>query len=464
MGNNLKKGLFLLLILFFASFGIEFASAEEVTSSDFGIEQTGILPSNPFYFFKTWGRNIRQTFSFSDLARAELQLNILNEQAAEIRKLDELNVLKLEAFLRAVDNFEKGISALGLRMAVLKGVPGADKFVENFLDKALKYYDLLDVLVYKFENNQNADKLRESVADSLDKLVEVVLVVPNNIVSTKKFMEGFELASSRQRSELREFRAVEFVDRMELQASADLLSAMLRLKDSLLLKFSGRLQAVKIGDSNIMNLLEGSTGDILLRLKVIDEAREKIVDSDIKNQINIVRNRVFDKVRMKNLISEVTAKDTLDIAQDKLNEVASTVVGQSSKTSANVAQLIDRARFNFEEARKFYEEESFSSAYSQALSAGAAAENALSQVLIDGNDFKEELRNIKLYFDSLSNIARKAGSNIASESKISKEFKDAEKMIARLSDLISDNKNLFQIRKNIRELKMKTSLLSQMLE
>ena len=461
MGNNLKKGLFLLLALFFVFLEADFVLAEEVTSSDLGIEQTGILPSNPFYFFKTWGRNIRQTFSFSDLARAELQLSILNEQAAEIRKLDELNVLKEEAFLKAVVNFEESVSALGARIATLKGASGVDKFIENFLDKIFKYQDILDSLIYKFENNENADKLRESAKEALGKLVGVVSSLPNNIVSSKKFIESFESAALKQRSELREFRATEFINRMEGQVSTEILSSLLKLKDSLLLKFVGRLQAMKAADGNIFNLLETFPGDVLLRLKVVDEVREKIVDPDIKNQINIVRKRVFDKARMKNLISEVMARDALTNVQGKLSEMASALVEQSSRTPANVAQLIERARFNFEEARKFFEEESFSSSYSQALSAGAAMENALSQIIMNSNDLNEELKNIKIYFDSLSGIARQS---IISDLKITNEFKDIEKTIARISDLMSDSKKIDQARKAVRELKGRMSLLSQMLD
>ncbi len=208
MGNNLKKGMFLLLILVATTLSANFAFAQDVTSSDLGVEQTGILPSNPFYFFKTWGRNIRQTFSFSELARAQLQLDILNEQAAEIRKLDELNVIKVEPFLKAVNNFSDSVLALNSRVVALKDVPGADKFVESLLDKTLKYQDVLDGLSYKFADNEDASDLRTSAKNALNKLEDVVLVVPNNIVNAKKFVISFESAASKQRGELRDFSAL----------------------------------------------------------------------------------------------------------------------------------------------------------------------------------------------------------------------------------------------------------------
>jgi methyl-accepting chemotaxis protein len=248
---------------------------------------------------------------------------------------------------------------------------------------------------------------------------------------------------------------------MEASASVDLTNVLLKIKDNLLLKFGGRLQAMKVGDYNVLNSLENFPGDVLLRLRVIDEVREKISDPDVKSQINIIRKRVFDKARMKNLISEITAKDELMIVQDKLTEMASALVEQSSKTPTNVAQLIERARFNFDEARKFYEEESFSSSYSQALSAGAAMENALSQIITNGNDLAEELKNIKAYFDSLNNIARQSG---PLDVKIVSEFKEIENRIARISDLMNDSKNLTQARKSIREIKGRMSLLGQMLD
>ena len=101
---------------------------------------------------------------------------------------------------------------------------------------------------------------------------------------------------------MREFRAVEFINRLEPLSSGELLAALLKTKDSLLLKFSGRLQVSKTENYKVLNFLEGFSGDILLRLKAVDEAREKIVDLEVKNQINIIRKHIFDKVKMKNLI------------------------------------------------------------------------------------------------------------------------------------------------------------------
>ena len=110
------------------------------------------------------------------------------------------------------------------------------------------------------------------------------------------------------------------------------------------------------------------------------------------------------------------------------------------------------------------EEESFSSAYSQALSSGAAAENALSQILLNSNDLGEELKNIKVYFDNLSRLAHKANLDATSTLKINKEFSEIEKIITSLADLIGDSKNAPRARKIIRDLKGRMSLLGQMLD
>jgi len=62
----------------------EDASVEEVTTEDLGISDPGLLPTNPFYFLKEWGRGVRQLFAFNPIKKAELELRFTNEKAAEL--------------------------------------------------------------------------------------------------------------------------------------------------------------------------------------------------------------------------------------------------------------------------------------------------------------------------------------------------------------------------------------------
>ncbi|MCH8244478.1 hypothetical protein IIB97_01160, partial [Patescibacteria group bacterium] len=46
--------------------------AESVTLADLEIEDPGLLPTSPFYFFKEWGRGVQSFFTFNSVAKVEL--------------------------------------------------------------------------------------------------------------------------------------------------------------------------------------------------------------------------------------------------------------------------------------------------------------------------------------------------------------------------------------------------------
>src|SRR3989344_2096576 len=57
---------------------------ESITASDLGVDTVGPLPTSPFYFLKEWKRGITRLFSFDSLAKAQLELDITNQIAAEV--------------------------------------------------------------------------------------------------------------------------------------------------------------------------------------------------------------------------------------------------------------------------------------------------------------------------------------------------------------------------------------------
>src|SRR3990167_11007107 len=64
--------------------------ATEITTQDLEVEDPGMLPTSPFYFLKNWTRTIKRTITFDQTKKAELELEIINQQAAEIKKEEEI--------------------------------------------------------------------------------------------------------------------------------------------------------------------------------------------------------------------------------------------------------------------------------------------------------------------------------------------------------------------------------------
>ncbi len=462
MNVNLKRGLFFICLLLIPAFaGSVFA--QELTIKDLGVETTGILPSNPFYFFKEWGRSIRQTFSWSDIRRAELQLEIVNEQAAEIKKLEEINIGNIEGLLRALNNYNIALELLKTRLMALKNNPEAPRLLDSLLDKVLKHREILLGLYEKLRGLPAGDELYDLVVSSETALGEIVAFVPGNIEDSQKFRDRFLLIASKQRSDLREFGAAEFVDALEELVDSSVKDEIMKLKDDLLLRWIGKLQAAKGGFNFTTSALSGSVENPLRRLRVLDEAREKVSDSEARNQINVVRQKVLEKTREENSVTESEAEDLIEKVNKLIND-ASSRLPKSGEVRASASELLGRARFNLESAQSFFEDEIYGSAYGAAVSASAAAKAALSVLIVKPGDYRSELSSIKEYFDSLSLRARISGLLAEENRELFSLLGSAENQIAKIAGLIARGSASPSIVSSFKDLKLTLSSVDQMMQ
>ena len=102
MKKTLKVFLSLVTILFVFTGGLvsaqetldvqeEISLDENIEPEDLNVEDPGILPDNPFYFFKNWSRSIMSFFTFNPLKKAELSFKFDSELLMEIKKMAEEN-------------------------------------------------------------------------------------------------------------------------------------------------------------------------------------------------------------------------------------------------------------------------------------------------------------------------------------------------------------------------------------
>ncbi|MFH1837902.1 MAG: DUF333 domain-containing protein [Candidatus Kuenenbacteria bacterium] len=166
----MKKILFFVLLFATLSLVIVFsANAQEATSSlktintqtmssgDLGIKNVGMLPTNPFYFLKNWGRGINKFFTFDPVKKAGLELREINERAMEIKKIEETAPQNIKAINQASSNYQKSADQLKNRLETLKQTsqnPNVDKILNNLVDSSIKHQELFSDLEKKIEANQ----------------------------------------------------------------------------------------------------------------------------------------------------------------------------------------------------------------------------------------------------------------------------------------------------------------------
>ena len=88
MKKAIKPALFFLLITIITSSSVLWSSLHATNLSvDLGVDNPGLLPSNPFYFVKEWSRGVRMSLTFDLEDKTQLEVRTLNYRAAEIIKL-----------------------------------------------------------------------------------------------------------------------------------------------------------------------------------------------------------------------------------------------------------------------------------------------------------------------------------------------------------------------------------------
>lgn len=472
MGTNLKKVGFTLFLLVFTVMTTP-AMGKEVATQDLGIENTGILPSNPFYFFKEWGRGVRRAFSFNPTSRAELSLEIVNERAAEMNKLEELNNTNLDGYMRAIVSYEDGLTDFKARLDAVKGVALSDKFLNTLVGRSLKYFVILDDLRGRFADRADAEAALDAYVDAAEqKLAGVLAFIPGNFESVSHFGGRFVALVGAQTGDWKDLVAVEALDRIEDAADPAIKDGLLKIKDSLLVKVSAELQAVYTGGKD-MNQAEESKdaesalgdlpGDPLRRLKVLDEAREKITDPDAKNFVNAIRQHILDAAKTANLITKKDAETMVATAGMVIDE-AQALVLQKKSVRLEVRSMLDRARFNLDAASASYDEESYGNSYGQATTALAAGNSALAELLLSDADYAAEVKSLKQYFDALQTRVKEAGISRDANPDLVALLGSAEKDVASLSDLINKKVNGVVVATAIRSAKLKLATIEQMLQ
>ncbi|OHB03579.1 MAG: hypothetical protein A3B03_02545 [Candidatus Zambryskibacteria bacterium RIFCSPLOWO2_01_FULL_42_41] len=163
---------------------------------DLGVDP-GTLPTSPFYFVKEWRRAIQRVFTFNAVKRADLELNILNEQAAEAQKISEDDPQNIEAVKEALANYLSAHSRLAVRLRALKETsqnPNVDKLLDRIVEKTTKHEMLFEDISEEFDDKDEIKKLAKSAKDDLDEAASLA----SEKDDVKKFAERLKKEAEKE--------------------------------------------------------------------------------------------------------------------------------------------------------------------------------------------------------------------------------------------------------------------------
>ncbi|MDP3947701.1 MAG: DUF5667 domain-containing protein [bacterium] len=399
-----------------------------VTTAELGVERPGLLPSNPFYFFKEWGRGIRRAFIVNPVKKAEYELQVATEKAAELKRLEEVKS-DARAIARAAENYAENMKRLTARLKALPETsenPNVDKFLDSLILRTLVHQQLLGELKAKYgEVKDNIEEVQKTVD-------EVLREVPRKIDSALKFTDRLkEAIEARRESAVKELNAINTLDRLGTDLSKEVQQGILQLKDDLALKFEGRVSAVPVGPSALLEF----AGDVREKVLVIDEVRERVLDGELKNSLSQLRDRVLKEAEDKESIKDEDAKRMIQQAEELAGKLAAELAEFGAEARTSAKQLLTRARANIEQATTFYAEGKFGAAFGQATAAVSAVKNAFIQIAVRTQDFKKNIVELKREFDEFQALAKKANMTRETHAEVFALLSQAEQMIVSLSTL-----------------------------
>jgi len=426
---------------------------ELVKLEDLGIENPGILQTNPFYFMKNLRRSTQRAFKFSQMQRAELELGFLNEKAAELARLEQVIPDNGEALVRALTLYQNNLEDLkyllkNMNPADVSGT--SDQFLNKFVDVGSKHVRLFDQLKI------NSDVRVKTKLDLLQADLSGMMVFALDAFDApEKSGERLKRVLSAQRGGVfKELRFAEFTDRLEEKATYEmpLKIVLLELKEDWLMESEAKLVARNMF-SVLPAALERLVGDHTRRVKVLDEAREYGLNAELKNDLGAIRQLILEVSGNSRAVSRPDAERILADAREA-TEFAKERVKAAGERSQMVSDLIAKAEFNLKQSEESMRAAQYVAAFGQASIAAAAAKNAIVQLDRKANA-EQEIKNLKAAYDDMQRKAEQAGFSAENAPNLFEVLGVAEKDLAILSDMEAKTKKFDDVILAMRSAKMR---------
>lgn len=419
---------------------VKIVKNQEVTVKDLGVSDPGMLPGNPFYFFKEWSREIKKSFSFNAVEKAKTQLQIVNERAAEIKKLKDLLPASNKTFIKSLDNYQKSIGNLKEKIGNLKGPSSSetDIFLDQLADSFIKQTKLFSEM-----KDSVGDKNKAKISKLQEEITQIMADIPTKMETANDFKCRLEKVIKNQTdNSLKEIAISEILDGFNEKMSKDARSELLKIKENLLIKFQSRLQSEDFSQalSEIMNEI---AGDPVAKIKTLDEIKELVSDSETKNKLSLVRQDILDQAVINKQIRSGEAEKMIEGAGILLKDFQDSIGATSTPKSVIIKSLFDKAKFNLDQAKQALELDNYGQAFGQASASSASASTGLNYIskfnLNNGPCAQDDLTTLKEYYDEVVLKMKELDITKETSSEAFDLFERSERSIAKISDLAKKN-------------------------
>jgi hypothetical protein len=283
----------------------EVTQDEEVSAQDLGISEPKVLPDNPFYFLKNWGREIQNILTSDPIRKAELRMKFANEKLIEAKKMIE-EKKDPEIIKKATENYQDEIEKIKEQTDKFKEKAEKNPRVESFLDKFIHQQTLHEKLLEKLETqapSQAFEKIKEARKAHLERFQTVMLNLENR---PEKITEKLDKILEEQRgSEFKEFKNLEVLKNLEEKVPEQAKEAIKKAEENALNRLQGDLEKMSPEDQEkFKEYIEKISGEKEKQLEIIEDLRAKIKETpktpkviELKEKLEEEKTKMLEKAQ-----------------------------------------------------------------------------------------------------------------------------------------------------------------------
>jgi len=259
--------------------------AESVTTSDLGVSNPGLLPTNPFYFFKEFSRNVQRVFTFNSVAKAQLEVKIANEKVAEAKKIQEIAPNDNNAIIKGVKNYQAAQERVNISLESLKTTasttPGFEMLMNSVAADVVSHQKVLDEMGIKASDSVDVKNAVDSAKVKIDE--SAATAIQDNPTDFANKLQNALVGS--KGSDLKHFRSVEIITNIEARAPEAAKPALLKVQENLTNKLNENIQqATEVsGSAAVQRMIkEIPSNDSVQRAVTVKQLQQKIAIPSVK--------------------------------------------------------------------------------------------------------------------------------------------------------------------------------------
>ncbi|MBI4138098.1 MAG: hypothetical protein HY482_00690 [Candidatus Wildermuthbacteria bacterium] len=357
------------------------SGTQTVTGSDLEVADPAILPTSPLYFLKEVGRGIRGLFAFSKVAKAELQLKISNEKAAELRLVEEKNPRNGAGIEKALANYEKAQEALKARLEKLSETsenPRVDELLTKISDKTVVHEKLLREIADRHIETQ-------ALKDKIDQTKERVRLLVGKVAEKddpEKFAKRFKMSLEKtDKGELGELGSIEALDDifsvLPQKAKEHITQVRQELKEEARLRIE---EVARERPDRLEAIVRNVPGATLKRAAVLEELRA-VSGKDAGEALGKAGEAIENSAAISPDLMKAELERQIERVGKLLDEAEGVMNSNAAGTSQEGArQLVVRGREHLQKAKDALLKGALKEAFGQARAAEVAGRNAVERI------------------------------------------------------------------------------------